>query len=111
MSNYVRTPEIRAKISAAKMGRPNPHSGIPRSPETRAKMSAAHKGQKPAVLTIERVIARNTRHGHARRRTPKTPTYFTWASMIQRCTNPNDARRWKNYGGRGITVCDRWLVF
>lgn len=27
--------------------------------------------------------------------------------MIQRCTNPND-KRYKNYGGRGITVCKRW---
>lgn len=30
--------------------------------------------------------------------------------MKQRCLNPNDAAyRW--YGGRGITVCDRWLKF
>lgn len=28
--------------------------------------------------------------------------------MRQRCQNPND-RTYKNYGGRGITVCDRWL--
>lgn len=27
--------------------------------------------------------------------------------MIKRTTNPN-TRRWANYGGRGITVCDRW---
>jgi len=27
--------------------------------------------------------------------------------MIQRCTNPNH-RSYHNYGGRGITVCDRW---
>lgn len=27
--------------------------------------------------------------------------------MIQRCTNPN-APRYKDYGGRGIQVCDRW---
>jgi hypothetical protein len=27
--------------------------------------------------------------------------------MIERCTNPHDTD-WKNYGGRGIAVCDRW---
>lgn len=34
--------------------------------------------------------------------------YSTWNQMKQRCTNPNGPN-WKNYGGRGITVCDRWL--
>lgn len=28
--------------------------------------------------------------------------------MIRRCTDPNN-RRWEHYGGRGITVCERWL--
>jgi len=43
-------------------------------------------------------------HGHATRR---TPTYRSWALMVQRCT---DSRRasFRNYGGRGIAVCRRW---
>lgn len=36
-----------------------------------------------------------------------TPTYHSWRSMIQRCTNPN-RRNYKWYGARGIQVCDRW---
>jgi hypothetical protein len=33
-----------------------------------------------------------------------------WRNMMQRCTNP-DHRSYRNYGGRGITVCDEWLSF
>lgn len=44
-----------------------------------------------------------TRHGMA-----ATPIWNVWHSMKQRCTDPN-AQAWKNYGGRGIKVCERWL--
>jgi hypothetical protein len=37
----------------------------------------------------------------------KTAEYRAWGSLVQRCTNPN-SRNWRNYGGRGITVCERW---
>lgn len=33
--------------------------------------------------------------------------YWVWASMIQRCENPNN-KYYKNYGARGITVCPTW---
>lgn len=33
--------------------------------------------------------------------------YTSWQNAIQRCTNPNK-HGYKNYGGRGISVCDRW---
>jgi hypothetical protein len=36
-------------------------------------------------------------------------TYRSWNSMKSRCLNPK-CTHWKNYGGRGITVCARWLV-
>jgi hypothetical protein len=36
--------------------------------------------------------------------------YRSWYAMRQRCTNPRDPR-WKHYGDRGITVCDRWKLF
>jgi hypothetical protein len=38
----------------------------------------------------------------------KSPIYKIWLSMIQRCTNSR-ASHYKDYGGRGIAVCDRWL--
>lgn len=38
-----------------------------------------------------------------------TTEYRAWAAMIQRCTNPKHPR-WVYYGGRGITVCERWRL-
>ena len=35
--------------------------------------------------------------------------YRAWWGARARCTNPNH-RQWKDYGGRGITMCDRWLT-
>lgn len=34
--------------------------------------------------------------------------YIAWSHMLKRCGDPNDPG-YKYYGGRGITVCDRWL--
>ena len=40
----------------------------------------------------------------------KTPEYRAWIDMKNRCFNPNH-KRYSDYGGRGIAVCDRWLNF
>lgn len=40
----------------------------------------------------------------------ETPIYMVWESMIQRCYNVN-FHQYKDYGGRGITVCDKWKTF
>lgn len=37
----------------------------------------------------------------------ENPEYFIWANMIQRCYNPKNCS-YKNYGARGISVCDLW---
>lgn len=47
------------------------------------------------------------KHGQTRNG-KKTLEYRIWDAMKQRCNNPND-KAYKNYGGRGITVCSRWL--
>ncbi len=54
------------------------------------------------------VIARSTKHGHATNGI--SPTYHSWASMLARCDNPKNTR-YADWGGRGITVCDRWRDF
>lgn len=39
-----------------------------------------------------------------------TSTYSSWACMKERCLNPKN-KGYKDYGGRGITVCERWMRF
>jgi hypothetical protein len=36
-----------------------------------------------------------------------TKIYHVWDSIKYRCLNPN-YRQWKDYGGRGVTICDEW---
>lgn len=50
--------------------------------------------------SAKRVWGNTKKHG-------SPPAYQSWASMIQRCTNPNFPQ-YKHWGGRGIKVCDRW---
>lgn len=55
-------------------------------------------------LNRESARDRALKHGHADH--GATPTYTTWANMVQRCTNPRKAK-YPSYGGRGIVVCER----
>ncbi len=36
-----------------------------------------------------------------------SPEYAVWKHMTDRCSNPKNPK-WKDYGGRGIVVCDEW---
>jgi len=47
------------------------------------------------------------KHGHAVLG-QQTPEYRCWIALKQRCINPANGR-YADYGGRGITVCERWL--
>jgi len=47
----------------------------------------------------------NTKHGMAR-----SKVMSVWFGMRQRCNNPN-SRFFSHYGGRGITICERWDKF
>jgi hypothetical protein len=55
---------------------------------------------------LEQLVKRSTKHGHARRGN-HTSIYDRWVSMRQRCFDPNH-KSYPDYGGRGITICDRW---
>lgn len=89
--NNTMSPETKAKLHAANMGREC-------TTETRAKIGRANKGCKPASFT----------HGHAY--PSKSPTYESWHAMRQRCLNPKH-KHYAYYGGRGILVCHRWDSF
>jgi hypothetical protein len=49
------------------------------------------------------------RHGQSRRES-MTGAYRTWRAMIARCENLNHVS-YRYYGGRGISVCERWKQF
>lgn len=56
-------------------------------------------------LLSQATTARLTKHGMC-----KTPEYFAWQQMINRCTNPK-YQHFHCYGGRGIQICERWMKF
>ena len=45
------------------------------------------------------------KHGKAH-----TKVFYAWSHMKDRCLNPNN-KHYASYGGRNITICDRWLDF
>jgi hypothetical protein len=51
--------------------------------------------------------SRNKKHGASQRSDPLNGEYGIWRTMKTRCFNPNH-RAYPWYGGKGITVCDRW---
>lgn len=56
-------------------------------------------------LVLDRSSEVHFRHGKSR-----TSIHNIWSSMIARCKYASQ-QNYKYYGGRGISVCDRWLVF
>lgn len=67
------------------------------------RMSSIGYKHTPEALAL--ISASSVKHGMW-----GTPTYKTWFSMKQRCLNAKH-KRYARYGGRGFTVCDRWLKF
>lgn len=57
-------------------------------------------------LQRQRVAETKTIHGFAAG-PAKAPEYKVWGAMIRRCHNPKDTF-YRYYGGRGISVDDRW---
>ena len=53
---------------------------------------------------VEAIAGRNTTHGGT-----KSPEYRVWQAMKLRCLSKNSVG-YHNYGGIGITICERWLA-
>lgn len=53
----------------------------------------------------EMLAVKTLTHGMSR-----TPTWNSWAMMLQRCEDQKHTQ-YKDYGGRGIDVCERWHDF
>lgn len=59
----------------------------------------------------ETLASRATTHGRSKKnQTQHTKIYNTWQGIKGRCLNSSNAQ-YRGYGGRGITICDRWLRF
>jgi len=60
-------------------------------------------------LGLERRRAALTKHGESFKEN-QTVEYRCWRNMLQRCEDPKN-KCFKNYGGRGITVCRKWHTY
>lgn len=62
----------------------------------------AGKVKSCGCLSVDMVRARSTTHGGS-----ETPEFEVWLGIRSRCFNEGDTY-FARYGGRGITMCDRW---
>jgi hypothetical protein len=60
-----------------------------------------------SLSTTDPAIKRKAKRPREQHGMNGTPTYLVWAAVLRRCTNPN-SKDYPRYGGRGITVCERW---
>jgi hypothetical protein len=56
------------------------------------------------------IIKAITKHGHSPANGSVSSEYSSWHNMITRCTKPSH-KSYKDYAGRGITVCEQWMDF
>lgn len=59
---------------------------------------------------VNRELSRNRCKNRSIHNLAGTRFYRIWQNMKNRCLNPKH-RSYKNYGGRGITICEKWLDF
>ena len=66
--------------------------------------SRRRSGKSRSCGCLQKTLVGNRARTHG---DSNSPEYRSWRSMLTRCLNPRH-HNYHNYGGRGITVCDRW---
>lgn len=62
-------------------------------------------GRSKSCGCVQRNVWKNINTKHLKHNSRE---YSSWLNMKTRCTNPK-FKQWKDYGGRGITICKEWL--
>lgn len=66
--------------------------------------------QSCGCLRLEKLKEKLTTHGRSKRHAEHYQTYSSWQHMKDRCLNERN-KYYKNYGERGITICEGWMDF
>jgi hypothetical protein len=71
---------------------------------TEIEMTELTSGHTKSCGCLRREVTAGLKFQHGK---SNTPMHVLWCGMIARCTQPNH-KGWKYYGGRGVSVCQRW---
>lgn len=78
--------------------------------ETVSSPDAILSGRKRSCNCYGREVSIASGRSTAKHNMSSSDEYHIWSGMRTRCRNPK-SDYWDRYGGRGITVCDRWAKF
>jgi hypothetical protein len=76
--------------------------------ERSVSLSNLRNGNSISCGCVQKQVTKERQYFHGGRKNGSE--YTTWQGMKGRCYNPKH-NSYKNYGGRGIKVCDRWLEY
>jgi hypothetical protein len=108
MNAYDASPNVEERGPSEIPGENPRLSQIPNEGQGDAAREAKQVRNEAARAFIKHVLGERRKRNV--NRTEEENLRCVWTGMMARCKNPN-TEGWKNYGGRGIKVCDRWHEF